>query len=257
LRYGAIALLDPRDFGKVPLGDALLEAVSKEACEVAAQFLTMCIRAIDYCPPVDMLLGEYLRALVTADAEMEPVDKWGYREALMRSFRRRRIFPTDVQFMTEDAVRWGAPEEPLTIPGLAFRDLRFEGDPGRPANAKELERQANILGRFVTDPYSDVDLKAHAEVISPAKVAATVKRAVALVRTEGSRLAFTRGKKGAIAFYVNGDREDLSGKAALLAQELANRMVVPAETVRPYMSDKKCQGLLASLLSTGALVVEE
>ena len=112
----------------------------------------MCIRAIDYCPPVDMLLGEYLRALVTADAEMEPVDKWGYREALMRSFRRRRIFPTDVHFMTEDAVRWGAPEEPLTIPGLAFRDLRFEGDPGRPANAKELERQAGILGRFVTDP---------------------------------------------------------------------------------------------------------
>ena len=151
-RLMRIAGLDPHDFGKVPLGDALLEAVSKEACEVAAQFLTMCIRAIDYCPPVDMLLGEYLRALVTADAEMEPVDKWGYREALMRSFRRRRIFPTDVQFMTEDAVRWGAPEEPLTIPGLAFRDLRFEGDPGRPANAKELERQARILGAFVTDP---------------------------------------------------------------------------------------------------------
>jgi len=151
-RLMRIAGLDPRDFGKVPLGDALLEAVAKEACDVASQFLTMGIRAIDYCPPVDMLLGEYLRALVTADAEMEPVDRWGYREALMRSFRRRRIFPTDVQFMTEDAVRWGPPEEPLTIPGLAFCDLRFEGDPGRPAGAEELERQAGILGRFVTDP---------------------------------------------------------------------------------------------------------
>ena len=33
-------------------------------------------------------------------------DKWGYREALMRSFRRRHIFPDHVEFMTEDAVRW-------------------------------------------------------------------------------------------------------------------------------------------------------
>ena len=151
-RLMRIAGLDPGDFGRVPLGDALLAAVAKEACDVAAQFLTMCIRAIDYCPPVDMLLGEYLRALITADAEMEPVDKWGYREALMRSFRRRQIFPTDVQFMTEDAVRWDAPEKPLTIPGLAFRDLRFEGDPGRAAGADELDRQAAVLGRFVTDP---------------------------------------------------------------------------------------------------------
>ena len=153
-RLMRIAGLDPRDFGKVPLGDALLEAVAKEACEVASQFLTMCIRAIDYCPPVDMLLGEYLRALVTADAELEPVDKWGYREALMRSFRRRRIFPADVPFMTEDAVRWGKPEVEgrLAIPGLAFHDLRFDGDPGRPAGAEELERQAVALGRFVTDP---------------------------------------------------------------------------------------------------------
>ena len=151
-RLMRIAGLDPRDFGTVPLGDALLEAVAKETCDVAAQFLAMGIRAIDYCPPVDMLLGEYLRALVTADMEMEPVDKWGYREALMRSFRRRRIFPGDVPFMTVDAVRWQGPEEPLRIPGLAFRNLRFDGEPGRAASARELERQARVLGAFVTDP---------------------------------------------------------------------------------------------------------
>ena len=151
-RLMQIAGHDPQLFGKVPLADALLAAVAKETSDVAAQFLTMSIRAIDYCPPVDMLLGEYLRALVTADAEVEPTDKWGYREALMRSFRRRHIFPTDVEFMTEDAVRWKGPETELVIPGLAFRDLRFDGEPGRPAGVKELERQANALGRFVTDP---------------------------------------------------------------------------------------------------------
>jgi 50S ribosomal protein L16 3-hydroxylase len=113
------------------------------------------------------------------------------------------------------------------------------------------------LGRYVTEPYSDVDLKVHAEKMTPAKVSKALKNAVALVRTEGARLAYTRGKKGSITLYVNGEREDLSGKAALLAQEFANRIVVPSDVVRPYLSDKRCQTLVASLLGSGTLVVEE
>ena len=93
-----------------------------------------------------------LRALITADAEMEKRDKWGYREALMRSFRRREIFPDHVRFMTEDAVRWDGPSDRLHIPALAFSRLRFAGEPGRPASAVELTRQAHALGRFVTEP---------------------------------------------------------------------------------------------------------
>jgi hypothetical protein len=97
-------------------------------------------------------MGEYLRALVTADAELVHDDKWGYREALMRSFRRRQIFPDHVEFMTEDAVRWQPPAAPLRIAGLAFGDLRFSTDPGHPAGVEELERQATVLGTFVTLP---------------------------------------------------------------------------------------------------------
>jgi hypothetical protein len=99
-----------------------------------------------------MELGEYLRAMITADSEMEKSDKWGFREALMRSFRRRSIYPDHVQFMTEDAMRWRSPDEPLRIPGLAFRELRFDGEPGRAADVEELTRQAHALGAFVTDP---------------------------------------------------------------------------------------------------------
>jgi hypothetical protein len=83
---------------------------------------------------------------------MDPSDKWGVREALMRSFRRRDIFPDHVPFMTEDAVRWQPPSVPLRIPALAFKNLRFDGEPGRPATAEEMERQARVLGRFVTNP---------------------------------------------------------------------------------------------------------
>ena len=96
-RFFRIAGLDPQALGRVPLSDALVKAIAQEASDVAGQFLNICIRAIDYCPPADMELGEYLRALITADGELERSDKWGFREALMRSFRRREIFPDHVQ----------------------------------------------------------------------------------------------------------------------------------------------------------------
>jgi hypothetical protein len=151
-RLFRIAGLDPHAVGQAALSDAMVNAIAQEASDVAGQFLNVCIRAIDYCPPADMELGEYLRAVITADGDLERRDKWGFREALMRSFRRRHIFPDHVQFMTEDAVRWRPPPCDLHIPALAFRNLRFGGEPGQPSDAKELERQARALGAFVTNP---------------------------------------------------------------------------------------------------------
>jgi hypothetical protein len=151
-RLFRIAGVDPAAVGQAALSDALVKAIAQEASDVAGQMLNVCIRAIDYCPPADMELGEYLRAIVTADGDMERSDKWGFREALMRSFRRRRIVPDHVQFLTEDAMRWQSPGDPLVIPELAFRNLRFDGEPGQPADAEELTRQARALGAFVTNP---------------------------------------------------------------------------------------------------------
>lgn len=151
-RFYKMAGLDPQAPTIEPLSDALVKAIAQEASDVAGQFLNICIRAIDYCPPADMEFGEYLRAIITADGDVEKSDKWGFREALMRSFRRREIFPEHVRFMTEESVRWQPPDTDLCITDLAFRKLRFDGEPGRPASAGELERQAHALGRFVTDP---------------------------------------------------------------------------------------------------------
>jgi hypothetical protein len=147
-----IAGLELGAFGREPLSEPVVKALAQDASDVAGQFLSICIRAVDYCPPADMELGEYLRALITADGDLERSDKWGFREAVMRSFRRRRIFPDHVQFMTEEAVRWQSPQTDVRIPALAFKRLRFDGDPGQPASAKELDRQARALGAFVTDP---------------------------------------------------------------------------------------------------------
>ncbi len=150
--YFQLAGIQPEDVGRVAMSAPLVAALAEEASAIASHFLNICIRAIDYCPPVDMDLGEYLRALITADADLVADDRWCYREALLRAFQRRRIFPANVDFMSEDAVRWQPPAQPLAVPGLAFSELRFNGDPNRAASERELLRQAAVLGEFVTQP---------------------------------------------------------------------------------------------------------
>jgi hypothetical protein len=128
----------------------LLEMLSHLASRLAGQFLSICIRAVDYCPPVNLDFGEYLRAIITADADLVPDDPWAYREALIEAFGRRRIYPDGVKSLTEDALLWEAPLKTFKIRKLDFGSLRFSGDPGSPASDRELRRQACVLGAFVT-----------------------------------------------------------------------------------------------------------
>jgi hypothetical protein len=137
--------------GELPsdLADILADKVS----ELASQFQALVIRAIDYCPPVDIRFGEFLRALVTADRDLVPDDPWAYREALIDAFLRRGIQPRDVSNLSEPALLWRPPmmdHPPLTK--LSFGALRFEGDPACPAGATELMRQASVLGEYVARP---------------------------------------------------------------------------------------------------------
>jgi hypothetical protein len=71
----------------------LLDAISAQAAKSASHVLQMCIRAIDYCPPVDVTVVDYLRAIVTADTELMPEDERGYRAAVLGAFRQRGISP--------------------------------------------------------------------------------------------------------------------------------------------------------------------
>jgi hypothetical protein len=134
--------------GEIP--PMLCDLLAKEASQLASQFLAICIRAVDYCPPVDIEFGEYLRALVTADRDLVRDDQWGYREALIAAFRARDIYPRGVRFLAEDALLWKKPPRELPAArALSFGQLRFRGDPGRAAGQKELRRQACALGRLV------------------------------------------------------------------------------------------------------------
>jgi hypothetical protein len=105
--------------GVLPPGDiplALADRLAEEASKIASHVLNMCIRALDYCPPVDVNFGEYLRALITADRDLVPNDRRGYRIAFVAAFRERGIYPPDVKNLSTETLVWEPP--PVALPGI-------------------------------------------------------------------------------------------------------------------------------------------
>lgn len=152
-RYVRLAIGGAGHLGLGELPADLQVILAEEASRLASQFLSICIRAIDYCPPVDLEFGEFLRAVITADRELVPDDPWGYREAWIDAFRERGILPSDVNALDEGALAWQPPKEKLRpLKRLSFAQLRFRGDPGHSAGASELGRQAAALGAAISDP---------------------------------------------------------------------------------------------------------
>jgi hypothetical protein len=132
-----------------PLADRL----SSEAMQLAEQFFTICVRALDYCPPVDITFGSYLRSVITADLDLHPVDPWGVRNALMQSFRLRGIVPEGAGYFSEGAIAWPRAAS-LGLPpivGLEFGDAN-----GLTRTQKDGVR--TVLQTYVDDPGNRVKL---------------------------------------------------------------------------------------------------
>jgi len=87
----------------------LVARLAGEASKTADHVLRMCIRALDYMPPVDVRMGEFLRAIITADADLIPDDQLNYRIAFVEAFRRRGIYPENVLSMSPDNLLWDPP----------------------------------------------------------------------------------------------------------------------------------------------------
>src|SRR5688572_25460531 len=83
----------------------LVGRLTDEATKSAGHVLKMCIRAIDYLPPVDVTFFEYLRALITADYDLVRDDRHNYRVAFVEAFRRRGIYPVNLSLATPDTLR--------------------------------------------------------------------------------------------------------------------------------------------------------
>jgi len=110
--------------GILPGGEISIDLANRlasEASKTAEHVLNMCIRALDYCPPVNLEFGDYLRAIITADRDLVRDDNRGYRVAFIDAFRERGIFPYDVRRLAEDSLLWEPP--PMEE---ALRDLFSE-----------------------------------------------------------------------------------------------------------------------------------
>jgi hypothetical protein len=104
------------------LPNSLAKLLADEASRTADVFFRVCVRALDYCPPVDITFGDYLRALITSDFDVHPVDELGLRDAVMQSFRVRGILPTESQFFSDTAIAWPEAKGFPSVQNLEFGD---------------------------------------------------------------------------------------------------------------------------------------
>lgn len=86
--------------------EVLVNRLAEEAAATASHVLRMCVRALDYCPPVDITFGEFLRAIITADSDLVADDRYHYRLAFIEAFRRRGIYPRGVKTLSEESLRY-------------------------------------------------------------------------------------------------------------------------------------------------------
>lgn len=92
------------------LSAELVDRLAIEAGRAADQVLRMCVRALDYTPPVDLHFGEYLRAIITADTDLVANDPMRYRIAFVEAFRKRGITVPGCISMAPDSLLWDEPD---------------------------------------------------------------------------------------------------------------------------------------------------
>ena len=99
--------------GLLPAGDLhpdLVARMADEAAKAARHLLNMCIRALDYVPPVDVTFGDFLRAIITADYDLVRDDDRRYRVSVLSAFRDWGIYPRAVRSLSVDNLLWSEPD---------------------------------------------------------------------------------------------------------------------------------------------------
>lgn len=123
----------------------LAARLGDEAARVALYVLQMCIRAIDYCPPVGLTFGDYLRGIVTADYDLNPEDPHGYRLAFVESFVSWGIWPIGVRSSSVEALLWPTFE-------VAQSDAQVGGDPQQSLKSLFKDEQKSLEGEEIESP---------------------------------------------------------------------------------------------------------
>jgi len=141
----------------------LAEAATKSAQHV----LKLSIRALDYMPPVDPRFGDFLRALITADSDLVPNDKFGYRIAFIEAFGARGIPADGVRTLSPESLRWQTLQPDAQPQGLGkfIRkniDLGWDVRGDRQTAWRAARGNAALLHQWLSDPanFSEEQAKA-------------------------------------------------------------------------------------------------
>jgi len=163
LRCADLIRLATNGSGILPNGEIsvdLANRLASEAAKTAEHVLNMCIRALDYCPPVNLEFGDYLRAIITADRDLVRDDDRGYRVAFIDAFRERGIVPYEITRLAEDSLLWEPPpmDDELTslfsevVPLL---DLSWGLTIERKSAFDHSQSNGVILHKWLTDPHDE------------------------------------------------------------------------------------------------------
>lgn len=157
--------------GVLPLGALhpdLINRLCIEAGKSAEHVLRMCIRALDYCPPVDITFGDYLRAIITADHDIVPDDDRHYRIAFVESFRKWGIYPPKLPTLSVETLLWQPPQlDNRDVLSSVFRFLSdFVAQNGYASSREELFQQTQRckqglrekLDKILDDPAASAKL---------------------------------------------------------------------------------------------------
>jgi hypothetical protein len=176
------------------------------------------VRALDYCPPVDITFGDFLRALITSDLDLHPSDRFGVRDALMQGFRLRGIIPGDAAYFSDQAIAWPPARDLPPIDNLEFGDpnglTKKEKDAAKAALKAYVAVRENRVALDL-DPDLDVQIPSFHPVF---RVAADGSlRTELIVELIQERSAdFDATQKGLGSFPVRGGATVIIGKPSLV-----------------------------------------
>ncbi|MDP9343478.1 MAG: hypothetical protein M3Q23_15580 [Actinomycetota bacterium] len=123
--------------GLIQAGQLDRERAAEEGSTSATHLLSMMIRAIDYCPPVDFEFADFLDAILLSDEEVAPDDEHGYRPALRKAFEAYGIRPRN----------WPAPPSLVPVDAYTYRDFNYMALRSEPEEAfRFLWENAGLLG---------------------------------------------------------------------------------------------------------------
>jgi hypothetical protein len=127
--------------GRLPEGELhpdLVDEMANTAAKVARDVQRICIRALDYCPPMDLTFGDFLRAIVTADFDMVAHDPYGSRVAFVEAFQKRGISAQGIRSMAVEDLLY-----PLYPARLEPKDQQLEEQLG--TFLRELKNRVGYL----------------------------------------------------------------------------------------------------------------